>query len=232
MKPTLNPSRRRGGFTLVELLAVIAILGILMGAVASSVPSVLKRVRQNEASSNLRQILTSYKGYLTANDPISLSEDGPKNGGAQNPAQFAEVLARKANFNDGKVWYIEQDKKVEKATGRIPAVVLDKEANQLSAYQGPIAWAVVIDAKKSGAKDGKSTYPLMWTRGLSAGGEWKDDAPWGTEGGHIAFADGHVAWFDNVTANKSKLRKYDDESATSSYQDAIGEGAQMKEDTK
>ena len=44
-----------------------------------------------------------------------------------------------------------------------------------------------------------STTPLIWTKGLQSEGIWDAAVnPWGNKGGHIAYMDGHVEFFDNV----------------------------------
>ena len=47
-----------------------------------------------------------------------------------------------------------------------------------------------------------SSTPVAITRGLDPQtGEWSSDetiSPYGAEGGHLAFLDGHVEWFNNI----------------------------------
>lgn len=71
LPPKGRPPRARGGFTLVELLAVIAIVGVLAAIVIPVVGSVRETARAGTCVSNLRQIGTAtqlfaseYKGIL------------------------------------------------------------------------------------------------------------------------------------------------------------------------
>ncbi|MGB0264213.1 MAG: hypothetical protein ACPGCT_05310, partial [Opitutales bacterium] len=48
-----------------------------------------------------------------------------------------------------------------------------------------------------------STTPLIWTKGLQSNGYWDPTVnPWGANGGHIAFMDGHVEYHENVAEPK------------------------------
>jgi len=56
---------RRGGFTLVELLTVIAILAILFAMVAVALPGVLERAKIADVESDFRAVGTALAGYLS-----------------------------------------------------------------------------------------------------------------------------------------------------------------------
>jgi len=98
----VSPCVRRSGFTLLELLVVIVIIGILGSALVVSVQSGYKQARQANCKSNLRQFgvaLTIYRGEhdnLTPNWISNLYPDyvddrglyicrADKNGGRDRP---------------------------------------------------------------------------------------------------------------------------------------------------
>jgi prepilin-type N-terminal cleavage/methylation domain-containing protein len=58
--------RRRSGFTLVELMIVVAILGVLAGAAIPAFMKYVRRSRTVEASMNLRKIFDSAVSYYGA----------------------------------------------------------------------------------------------------------------------------------------------------------------------
>lgn len=56
MKMTLHKSPRRRGFTLMELLLVLAIIGLLMGGVAVGYSSIMDNARATKAEANIGTI--------------------------------------------------------------------------------------------------------------------------------------------------------------------------------
>ena len=105
---------RRGGFTLLEMLVVIVIIGILGSALVVSVQSGYKQARQANCKSNLRQFgvaLTIYRGEHDNQTPSWISNLYPdyvddrglyvcradKNGGRDRPRP--EDLVRLINDN-------------------------------------------------------------------------------------------------------------------------------------
>ena len=70
MKSPVNPSSRltRAGFTIIELLVVVAIIGILLSLVSVGLSQAGQAARQTAALSNLKQVGTAWMQYANQND--------------------------------------------------------------------------------------------------------------------------------------------------------------------
>lgn len=217
---------KRSGFTLIELLTVIAILGLLISVLVPTIQIAQTTAKRGVARGDLSSIAKAYYGFATADGKSRNIAEGSdaKKGQANSPALYAEVLARYQDLTSAKLWYIDSDDAI---TGEIPTNVLSQikdGTNQLNAVK-PISWAVVVQASKNLT----TNYPILWTRGLETSGKWKKESPWGEDGGHIAYGDGHVAWFKDLNLDKAFVN-FKNGSETSSYQEAIGDNARVKED--
>jgi len=68
---------RPAGFTLVELLVVVSIIGILSGLLVPAVQSAREAARRTECSNNLRQLGIATMNFVSTNDCFPLGRDKP-----------------------------------------------------------------------------------------------------------------------------------------------------------
>lgn len=225
-------SRRASGFSLIELLTVITVIGVLMAILIPSVGAIRDHARKTAAKSNLRQIAIAYANYA--------NEGGkPRTITANSIYEWAALLAQHVDFNDPAVYFFPDDPLVELAEGQTPRVVATPGSSggnwsvdgAFAAY--PLSVAV---ASRITASAPVSTTPIAWTRGLETSGTWRaaDDANpgvYGSEGGHIAFLDGHVEFFEDLSEDDGQLIHFLNKTPTGNIQEALNPGARAFEHT-
>jgi len=82
--------KKRNGFTLVELMVVIVIIGLLAGAVTMSVRSYLIRGKQSVARMEIAKICQALETYYAVHDRFPSTENG-----------IAELAEDSEEFPDG-----------------------------------------------------------------------------------------------------------------------------------
>ncbi|MEW6039919.1 MAG: prepilin-type N-terminal cleavage/methylation domain-containing protein [Elusimicrobiota bacterium] len=68
--------RKLGGFTLIELMVIIVILGILVAVIAPRIPGFVEKSKQSRTKGNLANLRSALKLYYSDNDgkyPVTAS---------------------------------------------------------------------------------------------------------------------------------------------------------------
>lgn len=192
--PKVLFSSRTKGFTLVELIAVIAIIGVLAALLFPTVTGIQNRAKQTQASSNLRQVTLAYLNFSNSGGTTR------KMTTANTPDIYtwAARLARYGGLNDATVYFVNGDP-AHDTLSAIPPVVLEDVSNLTSVspnFTGsPLSYSAARNLPSSAPA---STTPIIWTRGLESGGDWSEDSPFGGRVGHIGFLDGHVSQYGTL----------------------------------
>ena len=88
----MQRTSRRAGFTLLELLIVIAIIGILAGMIFPAIGYVREKTRKDECLNNLRQWGVAMQGYLDEHRGVF-------------PSYGCETAGGTPNLDDATAWY-------------------------------------------------------------------------------------------------------------------------------
>src|ERR1700709_710648 len=76
MKNKAHPRGRPGGFTLIEIMIAVAIIGILVAVALPSYTSYVQRARRADARTQLLLAAQYMQRFYAANDQYAKSRDG------------------------------------------------------------------------------------------------------------------------------------------------------------
>lgn len=216
MRHTKSP---RKGFTLVELLTVIAIIGILAAILIPVVGKVRENAQRASDLANLRSIgqaalvyAHEHNGSLPpTNLPATAGTTGfvPIGSAATTTLySYAAALALSGGLNNGAVWVSPSDLTGTQGLGTI----LDNTQPRAFAAGTPAFDGATLSFQAySGLRTSMgANTPVVWTRGLAAAdGRWdnnQQNSVYGSDGGHVFFLGGNVQFFDNLGADDANGR--------------------------
>lgn len=200
--------RRIGAFTLIELLTVIAVIGILAAIIIPTVGKVRETTQRTVDANNLRELYKAAMLYAADNrealpDPAQASR--AITGGTAYQQWFGQ-LAKYAAYNDPAMLVSKSDGAVD--ANALPTSVLDPTAST-TLLAGFAALPATSFNVVGGLKlSDPATTPVAFTRGLTATGAWNGTGPTADDvgigvykdgGGHVVFLGGNVQYFANLT---------------------------------
>lgn len=206
------------GLTLIEILAVLAILGVLAAIILPAASYVTHKAKKIQAANNLRQIATSYIACMQEMGSSVFLKQKTIN-------ELAAFLANKGGLNDPSIWILQED---PFCPSDIPKSIISPSGQVHPKFKDlPLSFTVVVGV---GVYMNPSTTPIAWTRGLREDGEWDlHKGVWGDTGGWVAFLDGHVAWYNNLKDEENQLCSHSTYEGTSSIIESLNPGVRVLE---
>lgn len=213
-------------FTLIEILTVIAIIGILTTILLPSIGQAMDRARKMKDFNNLRQIAAAYINYMYN------SSDQHEINFCKNLYEFADVLAKKGYLVNPEVYFSQSDYLISSTNIHSPKKIGNWRNDQWIPNKNfqnfPLSVVVVTNISSTAQA---STTPIAYTRGLDPiNGKWRQSSGnnggvYSNEGGFIAFLDGHVQFFTNLTDEENQLIDFYTGDNTSSIQNSLNHNA-------
>jgi len=148
--------------------------------------------------------------------------------------EYAGVLAQETGLNDATLWQPSPDP-ARDLDSRKFATVLAKTGVETPHTLNPtfrqIKPSFAVPLGIIALNKAPPTTPIAWSRGLRTDGTWAPHSPYGTDGGYIAFASGHVAFFPDVRSPERQLTRYSGEGKTPNIYEALPPGIDIGEYT-
>jgi prepilin-type processing-associated H-X9-DG protein len=235
-------SRGKGkSFTLVEIIFTISIVGILFAILLPAMSAIKLSAKKVKDMSNLKKIAEAWQ-ECAINRGWTFGEGNGEGDfwALENVEQLAGAERTSASdmvLNDPHVWVSPGDKyasKIVKETicqfndGEKKVVASDEAFSKANSnlFSETFLLSYCFIAHGPFADILLESTPLAFTRGLCTDGTWDAEAGlYGSQGGYVAFCDGHVTWFDGD--KPARFLRWDQSGYTSDIREAVPRNSEI-----
>jgi prepilin-type N-terminal cleavage/methylation domain-containing protein len=205
-RATLGRPGRGAAFTLIELLTVIAILGILAALLFPTIGSALDRAKRAADGANVREIAKAAMIYAQDNDgrlPDPQTVLAATLAAPQRAQLWPGMIARSGILTDPKVYFSKLDPFF---SGTYPISIINStlaanvaktslDSTFIGAGVSP-SYEFVGGLKTSDP----ATTPVVYTRGLQTSGAWSiTSGTYKDTGGYVGYIGGNVEFYPNLS---------------------------------
>ena len=208
MKNRNSTLNRSEGFTLIEVLTVIAIIAILSAILVPTVTQMRETARKTKDLNNLRQIINASLLFASQNSERFVSQNSSVDsngrvlttGGSGDLDDVIATLAAGAGLNELNTWVSDSDGIAVELNGPVPA--LTGAMGSVTLNTALTGETVSYEYALNLTTASPSTTSLAFSRmTVSSASEWGTNDIYGIDGGHIAFVGGNVSWYETLNGN-------------------------------
>ena len=152
----LKLRKNKKGFTLVELIVVIAIMAVLAGTVAGVTVSQLNKQKNNSALSEVKTLMNDFKNFMLDYENKSKILNAEKKEDAQKAGEDAvEAFAKEAKATDGNAVFVDKEEDAKAGSHKFKYEVKAAEVGE----DKTIVVTVRFYADKVGGANGPGSAP-------------------------------------------------------------------------
>jgi|UniRef100_UPI004049485E prepilin-type N-terminal cleavage/methylation domain-containing protein len=195
--------RLQSAFTLIELLTVIAIIGILAAIIIPTVGSVREKAQQAVDANNLREIAKAAMIYATDNndrlpDPNIIAPTILT--ASQKVFLWPGILARSGVITDPSLYFAKNDPLFN---GTYPDSIISPDNRSTLDSSFTTDRALSFEFVGGVRMGDPATTPIAFTRGLRSDGTWDPETSvYKDAGGYVVFLGGNIQFFPNTATGK------------------------------
>ncbi len=195
--------RLHSAFTLIELLTVIAIIGILAAIIIPTVGSVREKAQRAVDANNLREIAKAAMIYAADNND-RLPEPNTIPPTTLNASEkvflWPGILARNRVITDPTLYFAKNDPLFN---GTYPDSIISPDNRSMLDSTFTTDRTLSFEFVGGVRMSDPATTPIAFTRGLRPDGTWDPETGvYKDAGGYVVFLGGNIQFFPNTATNK------------------------------